>query len=528
MNNKIYQWSSLVVESEDEPSYNDILIIAKKVGESEDMMTPEDYESLSDEEKEQIFNTRKLVSQLQTQTKPLVDILKFDKIALKANAQASILKDQEKEHVYVHYIEQSFNHEDVLKWRETLANSNNPEDILRLKVGDYQIDNNDVQVCEDIQSARKFVSQRMKSINEQFGVTAKDFILVKKEEIPPQILEVDPNAMGFRYQSFEAEYDPSTSLQRGVQQYYKHDDQVKTPNEWAKELGIQAQLFRKQILDGRLTGYERVNKDGSAIETDDNKTPNSITKDMVFTYWIYKATQQVARTNVIDEIAKALENLDLSWTERGDMTRRAKELSQKPKYATKSDTEKALKDLKDMNKNLDTTQSQKEFDFDDIGDEDSDFNFDIDPNGEDLSDNLSSDEDVSLASDDEIMQAAKEEGKESEDDEEDSEEDLARDKEEQAKSSFDYGTDSDDQETSDSDTHQQNYGGLQSAWGVDSDDEEIKKQNAEREANTKYSLRGVPLSKKQFDKIQALAKTEEGRNKIPKTAEDVVQWKKSN
>jgi hypothetical protein len=39
----------------------------------------------------------------------------------------------------------------------------------------------------------------MKSIKEQCGVEAKDFILVKKEEIPPQILEVDPNAMGFRY-----------------------------------------------------------------------------------------------------------------------------------------------------------------------------------------------------------------------------------------------------------------------------------------------------------------------------------------
>lgn len=530
MNSKIEQWSNLVIEALDEPSYNDIMIIAKKVGKAEDMMTAEDYENLSDQEKEDIFKTRQLVSQINVKEEPLVDILNTNHLGIKADAQASILKDQEKEHVYVHYIEQSFNHKNVEKWRETLANSSSPDKLFRLKPGEYSIDNNDVEVCEDMESAKKVVSERMKEIEKQFNVKPVDFREVSKEEIPFQILEIDPNAIGFKYQSFEAEYDQKEVNKKGVQQYYKHGDEIKTPNEWAKELDIQPQLFRKYVSNGQLTDYERVNKDGS--KPDDDKTPISISKDMVFTYWIYKATHQVARVNSMVEIAKALENLDVSWTERGDMTRKAKERkdSQKIKYASTKDVQKALKDLNDLNKH------QDQFSFGDIDttddtDDNDGFTFNVDPNGDAI--DLSANTEEPLPTDDEIKAAYDNEGKSGkhsdDEDVEDDEDAIERDKKEQKRGSFDYGEQSDDDISTGSDDSDpsSSLGGLKSAW-ANQDDEEIRKQNKEREKNTAYSLRGVPLTKRQFQKIQELAKTEKGRTMIPKTKEEVEEWIKNN
>jgi len=52
----------VIAESGEEPSYDDILILAKKAGNgSEDTMSKEEYDSLSDEEKEEIHQTANTV-----------------------------------------------------------------------------------------------------------------------------------------------------------------------------------------------------------------------------------------------------------------------------------------------------------------------------------------------------------------------------------------------------------------------------------------------------------------------------------
>jgi len=93
---------------------------------------------------------------------------------------------------------------------------------------------------------------------------------------------------------------------------------------------------------------------------------------------------------------------------------------------------------------------------------------------------------------------------------------------------YDYGSQSDDEEGTDKkgkekdDTeHTSTVSGLKSAWDNAGEQKPTKKEEP------KHFLREVPLTDKQFKKVQKLLQTPEGRNML-KTKEDVEAWVKEN
>lgn len=205
--------------------------------------------------------------------------------------------------------------------------------------GTYVLRNCDVEVLPTLEDAKQFIFKRIKEIGKKTGVTPKDFKVYSGEDLPAEIKRVDPKAVALKYVALEGERGiPDDYNAKGEQSYYEHDGEIKTPGEWAKSLNMQAQLFRKYLKTGQLTGYKRVNQDGSEYEADSEW--KTITKDDRYAYWILKVTKKFLRGKEYDtllqkiedvdigisneaaaRLVQAIADLDVSWTERGDRTR---------------------------------------------------------------------------------------------------------------------------------------------------------------------------------------------------------------
>lgn len=172
-----------------------------------------------------------------------------------------------------------------------------------------------------------------------------------------------------------------------------HDGEVKTPAEWAKQLGMQTQLFRKYLRNGQLSDYKRVNQDGSEYEVDHEW--KTITKDERYAYWILKIKKSFIKTPAYGQLVEKIEDadigitndaamqlmqamadLDVSWTERGDRTRekQEKKRAEREKYRQTrdavKDVEDEIKDLKDKQEDPYKNDQDEMFDFDDLSDDD--------------------------------------------------------------------------------------------------------------------------------------------------------------
>jgi hypothetical protein len=130
---------------------------------------------------------------------------------------------------------------------------------------------------------------------------------------------------------------------------------------------MQPQLFRKYLRNGQLTGYKRVNQDGSEYEPDTEW--KTITRDDRYAYWIVKTNRKFLRgreygqllqkiedtdigisNEAAANLVQAIADLDISWTERGDRTRekQEKKREERERYRDLSKTTKDLeKDIED-------------------------------------------------------------------------------------------------------------------------------------------------------------------------------------
>lgn len=387
----------LFVESrEDEPSYEDIIVLQKLRDPSvevnpEDEISEEEYNSYSQEEKELKHEARKMA---ETLAKTKGDDMPLREIPKVAQVKAASFTDDDEEVYLVHYYETSFKWGQKPDVESHFMDSKAMEMLNSWMPGTYALNNCDVEVLPSLEDAKQYVFKRMKAFNEKTGIDASQFKVYGGQDLPEDIRKVDPKAVALKYEVLEGERGiPDDYSSKGEQSFYEHDGEVKTPVEWAKSLKMQPQLFRKYLKTGQLTGYRRVNQDGSEYEAETEW--KTITKDDRYAYWIVKVTRKFLRgpeygqllqkiedtdigisNEAAARLVQAIADLDVSWTERGDRTRE----KQEKKRAEREQYRNLNKTIQDMKDDVDDVRDQQRdpykddeddaFDLEDLSDDD--------------------------------------------------------------------------------------------------------------------------------------------------------------
>ena len=364
-------YRELFLESrEDEPSYEDIIVLQKlrdpsvKV-DKEDEISEDEYNSYSQEEKELKHQARKFAEVLEKTKGDETPLREIPKIA---QVKAASFTDDDEEVYLVHYYETSFKWGQKPDVESHFMDSRTEEMLNDWMPGTYVLHNCDVEVLPSMEDAKQYIFKRINEAGKKTGVTSKDFKVYSGADIPEEIKKVDPKAIALKYVVLEGERGvPDDYNSKGEQSFYEHDGEIKTPVEWAKTLKMQPQLFRKYLRNGQLTGYKRVNQDGSEYEAE--MEWKTITKDDRYAYWIVKTNRKFLRGNEYGQLLQKIEDtdigisneaaanlvqaiadLDLSWTERGDRTRekQEKKREERERYRDLSRTTKDLeKDIED-------------------------------------------------------------------------------------------------------------------------------------------------------------------------------------
>lgn len=441
-------------DQDDEPSYEDIVILRKlrdpdvKIDE-DDEISEEEYNTYSEEEKQLKHKARKLMEQLVKTKEDDIDVAKLPDLA---TAKVASITEEDEEVYLVHYYEKVFKWGEKPDSKKHFMDSRSEELFNQWMPGTFTIHNCDVEVLPDLEQAKMYIFKRMKDLEKKTSVTPADFKVYGGNDIPESIKKFDSKAIALKYEVFEGTKGVADDFDmRGEQAYYKHGDQVKTPNEWAKELNIQPQRFRKYIKTGQLSDYKRVNKDGSDYEVD--MEWKTITKDERYSYWILRVKKSMISTVEYGQLLEAIETADIgisneavalivqaiedsgmSWSERGDRTREQQELKRKEREKFRS-LNKSIKDTNDEIKDL---HQKKEEPTKDDDDEDDLFDF------QDLSD-----DDIEAAADSEHKRKSRDDM----DDDEFSQAEYGDDYEDRQRKASDYYDQSDDRDNDDNDEY---------------------------------------------------------------------------
>lgn len=185
-NQELARSGKLVLEAEDddfpwddgskkpEPSYDDVLTIAKNEDNPDDVMSREEYDELSDAEKEEIRDSA---------------LLSFS--------------DQDKQ--------------DIADWEEKQKKVKDGENAVRLYVCEKVTDFTKDEVGEEVhvnignvtfktrEEAMEELERRKKEMVETFKIPAEKFRDISKDFIPIAIRREDPEAYGVIYNEFEGE-----------------------------------------------------------------------------------------------------------------------------------------------------------------------------------------------------------------------------------------------------------------------------------------------------------------------------------
>lgn len=403
---------------------------------------------------------------------------------LKMRAIRSVLKDPDDPLVFIHFIEfvQEYDKDYLDRVRDTYYNvmyqkdydPNNPEteeqykkaqkklgkfllgkkDVEMPEPKDTKVDLNDLEIMIDMRDARTWLSQRVKDVCKKFNLTEDDFKVIYGEDVPQTLRKLDPEAFGF--QAIKIEGTKTKGETRGTQTYLKKDNVVKKPKEWAEELGLTYQQFRKKLANGALSGFEVVENPNKNNEKDGNLPPEfdyeSITKKQSFVYWVYRSEIPAVDAAGLTD-ADAL--LDALFPyEKGELAKRKKAAADKRMQEERDRValKQIAKDIETKDRK-DSVEKAKSIDKDDTFDLD-----DLNPTDDDLSNT----EDVQLATDDEILAASKaDKNSDYADDEEDEYGDDWSRKQRQAS---DYYDNSDDSEDGNYDTGDYDYNRHGSRW----------------------------------------------------------------
>lgn len=194
--NHITYWASLINENinnklSDEPSYQDAIAIGMD-------MTPEEYNALSDEEKEDIHFSAE---------HPAVDEPDLDRMSdkekdamMKRSEEFLDKSDASSMPQYRIFVcESVYVPSNDRRNRAVLQKGiSGRDDLMRIKVGDLRIDNREsLPPCATKTEARRVVAKRMKEMCNEYGVTFRDFEVIDSASIPSIIRDADPDAIGF-------------------------------------------------------------------------------------------------------------------------------------------------------------------------------------------------------------------------------------------------------------------------------------------------------------------------------------------
>ena len=204
-----------------------------------------------------------------------------------------------------------------LKWFVAYAEV----DHLKIKQGDFSKNIKSFEVFPNEKMAQRFVNDRIKEL----GLKPTDFKWYDKNDgvIPHRITDVDKDAFMLTYRSIKGvgrkDVKPDSSEIK-KQIMLKHNGEVKSQKEWAKELGIEDySKFGRDIRAGKYPDFERVvdKKSDTEIEDHINRTGilppdveyEKITEDLTYNYIIYKATESVPFIEP-SSLSKKLQNDD--------------------------------------------------------------------------------------------------------------------------------------------------------------------------------------------------------------------------